>query len=59
MNFIANNVERQRCTIMNFMELRLGLMGAFGGKFRIPEQNSSMFLIDMEVGHTYEFGILY
>lgn len=44
---------RERCKIMNFMELRLGLMGAFGGKFRIPEQNSSMFLIDMEVGHTY------
>lgn len=24
---------------MNFMELRLGLMVAFGGKSRIPEQN--------------------
>lgn len=41
---------------MNFIELRLGLMGAFGEKFRIPEQN----YVPYGYGNRpYVFGILY
>lgn len=41
---------------MNFMELLLGLMGAFGEKFRIPEQNYVPYRYG---SRPYVFGIRY